>query len=215
MPHVEHDANLALIMYRPEPTPTILDLIGSTQFEDKDVSLFWQNTAYDEVVENGNWLLGRQNENYVAVRRSCTEQQNSWWACPMNQGQTWVIMVGDSSLYGNFTNFQQLINEAQFVEDWYFDPTTNESYYYAKIEVDTFSLDYAWGRDYSLTPINTIVEDNALFKVYPNPTQSQITLAFNAPLHEAVPIQVYDLQGKLIHYQEHPAFDSSEITINT
>lgn len=42
-------------------------------------------------------LLGRQANQYVAVRRHCLDSINNVAACYMDRGQAWVIIVGDSA----------------------------------------------------------------------------------------------------------------------
>lgn len=57
--------------------------------------------------ESGNWILGREGSGYVAVRRNCTSEINGVRACTNPDGQTWVIMVGNSDMYGSFDAFEQ------------------------------------------------------------------------------------------------------------
>lgn len=174
LPYVEQHGNIALLMYRPEYTPTAF--LGP-QFADKTVALRWNNAAFDEVLEDSLWLLGRQADRYVAVRRPCTNLVQGIPACPTpeNGGQSWVIMVGDSGLYGSFNAFKTSVHNAQFSEEWYYNPADTEMVYHASIIVDTTQIDYAWGRD-SLLPagINTIAVN--AFSIYPNPAVDNISI---------------------------------------
>lgn len=147
LPHVEQKDNVALIMYRPEEVPDLLNVFAGDMIEDKEVGLFWQENAYDEIIEDGNWLLGRQDENYVAVRRSCTEKINTWWACETEDGQTWVVIVGDSSMYQSFSSFQNIIAQSTYTEEWYYAENSSFPVYYAQINVDTISVEYTWGNE--------------------------------------------------------------------
>ncbi len=215
LPHVEQQSNLALIMYRPDTIPDLLDAFTDGMFENKNVALFWKEEDYDEIVENGNWILGRQNENYVAVRRSCTEMINTWWACETNEGQAWVIMVGNSTMYGSFTNFQDIISLSEFSEDWYFDPATSQSVYHAEINIDTFSVEYAWGVDSLLTNIQTPIQAATIIDIYPNPMHDFITLDLDAIINQLVKIRVFNTLGEEIYYEPADFIYTSLKTIKT
>ncbi len=233
LPHIEQNANLALVMYRPQPLPAILEVFAGEMFADKEVALFWQEDAYDEIVEDGNWLMGRQNENYVAVRRSCNEMINTWWACENNAGQTWVILVGDSSMYESFENFQNVIALSVFNEYWYDDPETAEEVYHAQITIDNRSLQYAWDSDSLLTVdstlinIDTMVVDTMMvdmqlpelreppFNIYPNPVNDYVSLNLNSFVNKPVKIKVINTLGKEIYFENIASQASSLNTIKT
>lgn len=215
LPHVEQNRNVALIMYRPEPIPELLNLFAGEKFENKEVALFWQENAYDEIVENEQWLMGRQNENYVAVRRSCTEMLNTWWACETGEGQTWVVMVGDSMMYGNFSHFQDLIAQSQFKEDWFYDSATSELVYRAQITVDTLSVDYVWGGDNQFTNIESLSQTEPICKIYPNPTTDYVTLKFNSVVNQTINIKVISAIGTVIYDKEIDLAPSSKNIIRT
>ena len=223
LPHVEQNRNLALVMYRPEPVPDLLNTFAGELFEDKEVALFWQKDAYDEIVEDGNWLMGRQNENYVAVRRSCTEMLNTWWACENGAGQTWVLMVGDESMYESFDNFQNIIAQSQFSEDWSYDPVTSQSIYQAQITVDTLSLEYAWGVDSMLIEdVDTMTTIRQLpihaesgFSIYPNPINDYVTLNLNSIVNQSINIRVINTLGAEMYHEQIDFLPTSLSTIQT
>jgi hypothetical protein len=171
LPYVNQKQNVALIMYRPEPTPGLLP----DYFQNKDVSLHWFPADFDEIVEDSLWLLGRQQERYVAVRRACDGQVNGLYACPTVGGQTWVMVVGDSSMYGSFSAFGNVIHQAQFAEEWSYDSVAGKSIYYAAVTVDTIEIEYAWEVDSLVSNIAPIAEA-LYFNLYPNPTQSEFTI---------------------------------------
>jgi hypothetical protein len=146
LPYVKQSSNVALIMYRPEPVPSLLP------YNNKDVALFWQETAFDETVQNGNWLIGRNDNSYVAVRRACVGQINGVWACETptgdQNGQTWVIIVGNEQMYGSFSAFQTLVGQAVLNEGWT-PPTEVDGWVYsASITFDgnTAGLRLGWNR---------------------------------------------------------------------
>lgn len=215
LPHVEQNSNLALVMYRPEPVSDLVDNFAGELFADKEVSLFWQEDDYDEIVENGNWLMGRQDESYVAVRRSCTEMLNTWWACETGPGQTWVIMVGDATMYESFNNFQNIIALSEFNEEWSYDPVNSQSVYHAEVLIDTFSLDYAWGVDSLLTNTEALIQNEPNFSIYPNPSNDYVTLHLNAIIDQSVNIKVINAVGKEVYHQQIDYLATSSNTIQT
>ena len=215
LPHVEQDGNIALIMYRPDSIPSFLDLFAGDMFRDKEVALFWQEDAYDETVEDGNWLMGRQNENYVAVRRSCTEMLNTWWACETNQGQTWVVVVGDASMYESFDNFQNVISQSEFNEYWYDDPVTLQKVYHTQIIVDDHSVEYSWGSDSMFINTQIAIQEKAGFSIYPNPSNDYVKLQLNSFVNQPVKIRVFNTLGAEIFNKDMNFLASSSETIRT
>ncbi len=194
LPYVEQHKNISLLMYRPE---AVSPLVGAN-FAFKEVALHWKDADFDEVVEDSMWLLGRQVESYVAVRRACIGEINSVRACPTTGGQTWVIMVGDSSMYGNFANFQNVVHLSQFEERWYLDTLTSQYVYYAKVVVDTTTIDYAWGVDSTATGITSLKGDNSNWAIYPNPTNSALNID-SKEINEPTLIQIFDISGSLVY----------------
>ncbi len=194
LPYVEQHKNVSLIMYRPESVPNLL----GDNFAFKEVALHWQDADFDQVVEDSMWLLGRQQESYVAVRRACLGEINTLRACPTVGGQTWVIMVGDSSMYSSFTNFQNVVHQSQFEERWYLDSLTSQYVYYAKVVVDTTTIDYAWGVDSTATGIANLGEDNLNWTVYPNPANATLNVEWKETNGPAL-LQIYSIDGGLIY----------------
>ncbi len=197
LPYVKQKKNMALLMYRPEPTPPLLG------FTHKQVALFWKNSDFDEVLADSLWLLGRQENSYVAVRRSCIGEIDSVIACETGGGQTWVIIVGDSSLYGSFNNFQNVVHQSRFEERWYYDSLTSESVYYSKISIDTITIEYAWGVDTSsLTGIEKAKENLNDFRISPNPTKDYITVELTPFLNQDIKLTVTNVLGQQLYKKE-------------
>jgi hypothetical protein len=208
LPYVAQKKNVALVMYRPEPTPEVL----GNNFANKEVILNWQDNDFDEVAEDSLWLLGRQENSYVAVRRNCIGEINSVKACPTpaNGGQTWVIVVGDSLMYGSFNNFQNAIQQAEYEESWTYDSTNNTSVYYAKIQLDTISIDYAWEVDSTLnTGIETFNKKQLHVNVYPNPTNNIINISIETFENSSVEIKAFNTVGELV-YAETSTINNSQ-----
>ncbi|MFN8286102.1 MAG: T9SS type A sorting domain-containing protein [Chitinophagales bacterium] len=192
LPYVKQKKNVALLMYRPEAKLPVLS------YGDPEVSLFWRNGDYNEIAEDSMWLLGRVDENYVAVRRYCIDTMNGLWMCPVAEGQSWVIMVGDSSMYGSFTNFKSVVHQSQFEDQWYYDSAAQQYFYYAKVVVDTTTIEYAWGVD---SVVNTGISNLTAgsFGLYPNPATGMVTLNLSSIETADMTITVNDLSGRLIY----------------
>jgi hypothetical protein len=211
LPYVAQQKNVSLIMYKPEPTSSIL----GTAFTFKDVALHFKDADYDEIFEDDLWLLGRQEQGYVAVRRNCVGEINGVRACPTTNGQTWVIVVGDSLMYGSFSNFKNAIQQSNFEEAWYTDSITNSLVYYAKIEVDSVSIDYAWGSE-ATTGIKNVVANSSFLNVYPNPTDNVLNIDFSNFKNETVNVKVYSTIGEVVYNNSMRVNNDKEVeAINT
>ena len=193
LPYVKQVSNVALLMYRPEPKPSVLGQSDST------VSLHFYNGAFDEVRTDSMWILGRVHSNYVGVRRAALTQKDSLWIADKPKAQSWVIIVGDSAMYGSFNNFQTVIDSSKFVEQWYYDSATSEVVYYAKVVIDNKTIDHAWGIDTSTaTGIQNINANEIAVNVYPNPANTRLNIALeNIPADGKV--EIYNMMGALIY----------------
>ena len=193
LPYVKQMKNVALLMYRPESKPSVLGISDST------VSLHWKNSDYTEVRNDSLWLLGRVDNNYVAVRRAGLNQIDSIWTWAQPKGQSWVIIVGDSAIYGSFNNFQAIVDSSQFSERWYYDSLSSQVVYYAKIIIDSKTVDYAWGIDTATnTGINEVQSNVAGMAVYPNPSNTKMNVVLESmPVNGK--IEVYNIMGEMVY----------------
>lgn len=204
LPYVKQNKNVALIMYRPEYKPEILP------YNNDEVALFFQEGDYDELRTDSLWLLGRQDENYVAVRRHCIGQINTEDGCYMDGGQTWVIMVGDSGMYGNFNNFESLIQQSQFETKWYIDTANSEYVYYSKIVVAGKTVEHAWGRDTVIeTGIQNISFAPQQLQVYPNPTSGLVKVDLSAFQNTDVQLKVMNALGAEVYTEKLHVYSNS------
>lgn len=194
LPYVAQHKNIALLMYRPEKTP---ELIGP-QFGFKEVALHWRDSDFDEIAEDSLWLLGRQNQGYVAVRRTCTDYINGVRACPVDKGASWVIMVGDSGLYGSFDNFKNTVHNSTFTEDWYYSNADSQYVYFAQIIMENDTINYAWGIDSTLATNVTEVANNSGINIYPNPANDRLFIT-HTNLKGNTTINLYTLSGQLAY----------------
>ncbi|MGE3825077.1 MAG: T9SS type A sorting domain-containing protein, partial [Bacteroidia bacterium] len=209
LPYVKQQSNVALAMYRPDPT---LPFFGYTDFA---VSLHWKDADFDEIRNNGNWLLGRQDNGYVGVRRSCTTEINNMIACDNPEGQAWVFVVGDSAMYGSFDAFQSVIDSSQFQEEWYLDTVTDQWVYYASIDIDSINIDYAWNQDSASTGIFSQELNDKGFTVYPNPATDKVTVDLTAYANTGVAIKVVNAIGQEVFSGNKKLLTTPVFTINT
>jgi Secretion system C-terminal sorting domain len=194
LPYVKQVHNVALEMYRPLPKSTILGPSDST------VSLHWFNQDFTEIRSDSLWLLGRVGNNYVGVRRHCLNQIDSIWACDagLPDGQAWVIIVGDSAMYGSFNAFQTIIDSSKFTEQWYYDTAAQQSVFYASVTIDTITISHEWGVDEALpSAIANLPGNTPNFLVFPNPAKDEINFSVaNAEPGET--FAIYNMLGQLI-----------------
>jgi len=170
LPYVDQSHNVALIMYREETKPEILG------YEHPEVSLFWPDSLFDEIREDGLWLLGRQGNGYVAARRGCLGSVNGINTCMESDGQTWVLVVGDAQMYSDFDAFADVISDAVVTEDWYTDAVTGDLVYEASVSVDTVNISYAWGRAIDDTGVDENQAHDGMV-IYPNPNAGEFRVA--------------------------------------
>ncbi len=209
LPYVKQVSNVALAMYRPDPT---LPFFGYTDFA---VALHWKDTDFDEIRNSGNWLLGRQDKGYVGVRRSCTTEINNLIACDNPEGQSWVFVVGDSAMYGSFDEFQTVIDSSQFNEEWYLDTVSDQWVYYASIDIDSISIDYAWNQDSASTGIFSQELNEKGFTVYPNPATDKVTVDLTAYATDAVTIKIVNAMGQEVYSGNKKTLSTPVFSINT
>ena len=213
LPYVRQKSNVALLMYRPDIN---LPNIGQKHPE---VSLHWIDSTFSEIRNDSLWLLGRQGGNYVGVRRGCLDVVNTLRACTTKNGQTWVIMVGDSTMYGSFDNFQAVIDSSKFSENWTLNSSTQQWTYSAQIIVDTISIAYDWKGDSTLVGKTTAVEDivaaNQSLHIYPNPATNQVKVDLSAFANQAVTLRVVNMLGQELYHETLTDAGFSQKVINT
>ncbi len=209
LPYVEQHHNVALLMYRPEPVPAVIP------YHNTDVALHWTVADFDESVNDSLWFIGRQGSSYAAARMYCIGQIDSQAACHYTtDGSSYVIVVGDSDLYGSFQNFKALVHSSQFSDRRYYDSVNHLSVYQAQITFDTTTISYAWGIDSTAPSGIRDVSANAALHIYPNPATDQITvtLADNAT---TATLQVTDLMGRVVYTYDGTLTTGTALHIDT
>lgn len=190
LPYVEQRHNVALLVYREQPKPEILG------YANPEVALHWPDSLMDEIQELGNWLLGRQADGYVAVRRYCNELINGQHACPVPEAQAWAMVVGHADMYGSFTQFAQVVEQSQFTENW----STNgngDLVYEVSLTFDTVSISHSWAMP---TPegVQALAPRHEI-RVLPNPVlNGAFQVHMPAPMADAT-LQLFDLSGRPIY----------------
>jgi hypothetical protein len=204
LPYVSQVKNIALLMYRPEAN------LPTAGFNKPTVVLHWQTALFDEIRNDSLWILGRQANSYVGVRRYTIDTASGNMICPVDSGQSWVIIVGDSTMYGSFDNFQSIIDHSQFSDRWYLDTTVQpwQYVYYAQIIIDSTNINYAWGVDSVLPTSISNVSSKPAFNIFPNPAGNQVTLDLSAFLNQPVSICATDVLGREVYSSSEESLSS-------
>lgn len=199
LPYIDQKDNVALIMYRHNrDLDFIVPLLGPNTF---DVGLHWPDAVFDEQREVGNWILGREDEGYVAVYRHCIDSINGVPACDNPDGQTWVAIVGNQDMYGSFDQFEDVIRQSRLETRWYFDIATLQWVYYSRIEIDGKMIEYAWGGNIlsgPTQPTGIFNHSNKVFalNLYPNPVSEELRVDLSAFRGQEAGIRIHNLLGQ-------------------
>lgn len=210
LPYIQQKKNVALLMYRPEPKSPLFGVSNA------DVAIHWKDADFDEQTTDSMWIIGRQQNSYVAVRRYAIDTIDHVLACHYTtDGQAYVIIVGDSAMYGSYNNFKSVVHQAQFSDDRYYDSINHKSVYYASIHIDTINIDYAWANDSSApNGINDIAAEKTAFNVYPNPATNQVQLDLSNLGNQPLALRVVNMMGETIYTQPEQQINN-RITLNT
>ena len=143
-PKVQQSGNVALLTYFP-----LFEIRNGTG--DKGVNLYWPTERFDEHDEiaghsNGNWLVARKNNSYIAVLRAGRELRAD--GHPRHWGdkgrQMWAVVVGNSDMHGNYSNFRSIISRAKISESYKWNWRKFRRVYKTQISVDGKSLSNSW-----------------------------------------------------------------------
>ena len=104
-PSIKQVGNVAILVFNAHPD---LFIMG---FDPVATNLWWPESDYDEVMEIGNWLLGREDDGYVAVYRPCRDYAKGNPSCAGHK-HVWAVVVGHQDFHGSFTGFAQVIGNA-------------------------------------------------------------------------------------------------------
>lgn len=206
LPYIEQNSNVALVMYQPNFELGIL-------YNDFDVALYWVDSFFTETRTLGYWILGREDDSYIAIRRHCIDSINGIPACD-DDGQTWVVIVGNQEMYGSFDDFEIMVDASIYKDNWRFDWETFQWIYHGEIHIDGKSIVKDWYRHPLTNPntrdnngddqgVPTAIKFNDIsqsINISPNPVSTQVKVSVNRQLEDANGIlEVFDLNGKLVY----------------
>jgi hypothetical protein len=218
LPYIDQKDNVALIMYRPNrDLALMLPFLGANTF---DVSLKWPVEKFDEQREHGNWIIGREKDGYVAIRRHCNDQINGIPACNNPDGQTWVAIVGNANMYGSFDNFEDVIKKSTFESRWHLQLQGLQWVYYSKVVIDGKTIEYAWnGNIFSGPTSPTGVFDNTKatlsLSVFPNPANRELNVDISAFNGREVTLRIFNISGQEIFKEVTTSMHGPLARINT
>jgi len=211
LPYVKQEDNVALIMYRANKD---LLLFG---FDNFDVALYWQEEDFDQVRRSGNWIIAREAENYIAVRKHCNQTINGYEACNDQDGQTWAVVVGNDQTHGTFNQFQDVIEASTYEERWIYNWVNGGYTYHGEINVDGKRIYHRWAEGAfktAFTEKETIELETENIIVYPNPASDQFEIKTNEDFGQINKISVVNNIGQVVY--ENTYEDSlSTIVVNS
>lgn len=189
LPYVQQKENVALIMYNANDD---LSLFG---YDNWTVYLKWEQAKFDETDTFENWLIGRQGDNYIAVRRHCIGETN-YPSCEETKGQTWVCIVGNSTMYNSFDHFKGVIEDAVFQSRWYFDNWKRKWVYASSVKTDGKELKYDWYDKFGIVGMNAnrISDKAPVTMAYPNPCTDRVFIDDR----NGATYQILNMQGQLL-----------------
>ena len=201
LPYVEQVDNVALIMYRADKD---LSLFTSDSY---DVALHWQEEDFDEVVRFDNWIVARQGTSYVAVRKHCNQTINGYDACDDQDGQTWAVVVGNSSTHGSFDDFEEVIRDSSYAERWIYNWLNGGYTYHGEINVDGKRIYHRWAQGIFYKEaseetvfVKELVEsDLEGVTLYPSPANTYFNITTNADFGTVNKITAVNYLGQLIY----------------
>lgn len=148
LPYVTQTDNVALIIYKAKPELRLVNSLLPDLIDfGLDVNLHWEESAFDETATNGNWIFGREGDNYVAVFRHClgtktiTEKIDNVdtdieiMSCSSNQ-QVWASVVGTADSHGSFISFIATVSAAKIKSEWNWNFTKAKHVWQTTLSVD-------------------------------------------------------------------------------
>lgn len=109
LPWIVQSGPMVLIAYQPD---SIIKSLSEKANLDLNIYLQWPITLLDEQVVLDNWRFGRKGNNYIGVLSShkLIERNNSEEIFNNNINRCgWVVIVGTSTQYADFNEFQQAL----------------------------------------------------------------------------------------------------------
>jgi hypothetical protein len=147
LPRVIQQDNLAMAIYKPDLALRLGQVVGEL---DLDVALYWPDNEFDEVVEDGRWIIGRKGDSYIAAFRACTGTINGIRACDggnRDGRQLWGMYVGNADTHQSFNNFVSIIGDAGYKDSYGFQNVCKNfltQCYWTRLTVDGNKIEHVW-----------------------------------------------------------------------
>ena len=110
-PRVTLYRNVGVIQYRrPYAVPLLDDLLFVNY-----THAFFPRAQFDEVVQRGNWTLGRKGESYVALwseHPPAWSPENDYELIADARENVWIVELGDAGASGSFQEFEGRVTGA-------------------------------------------------------------------------------------------------------
>lgn len=155
------------------------------------------------------WLLGREGDSYVGLRRHCIDYINGQPACKVTDGQAWAVVVGNSDMYGSFDQFEEVLEAANYDARWYYSIRRKKWVFYGMINVDGIRIDHEWvgvaapnGNQGTIQWRESATEATVPeFSLYPNPSRDMVQVDLRAFEGKPTAIKVMNMQGQQVLYR--------------
>jgi hypothetical protein len=149
LPWVVQSGPMALIAYQPD---SIIKTMAEQANLDLRIYLQWPITLFDEQVVFDNWHFGRKGNNYIGVLSSnkLVVRNNGQEIFNNNTDRCgWVVIVGTSTQYADFNEFQQVLIYGVFASFKFVDKKSNsffsnEKEYQCKATFGPYSAIINW-----------------------------------------------------------------------
>jgi len=110
LPRATFHRNVGVIQYRRPAIP----LLDAVLFKDY-THAFFPREAFDEVVQEGRWTLGRKGDAYVALfseHPAAWSEENGYELVAEARENVWIVELGDAAGNGSFARFVEAIRTA-------------------------------------------------------------------------------------------------------
>ena len=145
LPKVIQDGNVALISYYPNIE---IRFSGAN----KNVTLHWPTSKFDEHQQIGQWLVARVNDSYIAVLRESSGywfdgvDDNFPYSSADNGRQMWAVVVGNSDTHTDYVTFKEMVANASFKQSYAFNWRKMQPSHYTRVTVDGKTISNDWYR---------------------------------------------------------------------
>ena len=107
LPRATFHRNVGVIQYRTQPVP-----LADAYLSSDHTHAFFPRTRFDEVREDGQWVLGRKDDGYVALYSEhpvTWSEENEYELIAEGETNVWVVELGSADESGSFDAFAEAI----------------------------------------------------------------------------------------------------------